>query len=213
MNDVIQGFLLVSIQWKWWWFIHDSLHIPGNLVRGSCWLCTQNSYVNFRLWLTRHPNVNKRVSSPDLLIFRQFHRHILKNRTMLFPTAFISTSGKIGVGLEKQAAIFYISFTRRWIVWYSYFDFFSSAIWRCFQLSGLWNTYLTYQKRHTATYVYVEIYKMLNFPSICSGDWNICAEYDLRGPLPLTGALTLTGTRKPTVRCLITRADYHLWEH
>ena len=27
----------------------------------------------------------------------------------------------------------------------------------------------------TATYVYVEIHKMLNFPSICSGDWNICA--------------------------------------
>ena len=26
-----------------------------------------------------------------------------------------------------------------------------------------------------------EIHKMLNFPSICSGDWNICAEYDLRG--------------------------------
>ena len=38
-------------------------------------------------------------------------------------------------------------------------------------------------------------------------------EYDLRGQLPLTGALTLTGTRKPTVRCLITRPDYSLWEH
>ena len=39
------------------------------------------------------------------------------------------------------------------------------------------------------------------------------AEYDLRGQLPLTGALTLTGTRKPTVRCLITRPHYPLREH
>ena len=38
-------------------------------------------------------------SSPDLLIFSQFHRHSLKNRTMLFPTTFISRSEKIGVGL------------------------------------------------------------------------------------------------------------------
>ena len=53
---------------------------------------------------------------------------------------------------------------------------------------------------------------MLNFPSKCSRDWNICAVYDLRGRLPLTGALTLTGTRKPTVRCLITRPNYPLWE-
>ena len=64
-----------------------------------------------------------------LLIFRQFQRHILKNRTMLFPATFISTSEKIGVGLGKQAS------------------------------------------------------------------------------------LTLMGTRKPTVRCLITRPDYPLWEH
>ena len=97
---------------------------------------------------------------------------------------------KIGVGF-----FFYFSFTRRWVVRYSCFDF--------FQLSGLWNT-LTYQIRRTATYIYVEIRKMLNFPRICSGDWNICAEYDLRGRLPLTGALTVTGTGKPTFRCLIT---------
>ena len=132
---------------------------------------------------------------------------------LLFPTTFISTSEKIGVGLEKQAAIFYFYFTRRWVVRYSCFYFFSSAIWRYFQLSGQWNTYLTYQTRRTATYIYVEIHKMLNFSSICSGDWNICAEYDLWGRLPLTGALTLTGPRKPTVRCLITRPDYLLWEH
>ena len=132
---------------------------------------------------------------------------------MLFPTTFISTSEKIGVGLEKQAAIFCFSFTRRWVVRYSCFDFFSSAVWSYFQLSGLWNTYLPYQIRHTATYIYVEMHKMLNFQSICSGDWNICAKYDLQGQLPLTGALTLIGTRKPTVRCLITRPDYHLWEH
>ena len=187
---------------------------PGNLVRGSHWLCTQNPYANFRLWLTRHTNVNKRVSSPDLLIFRQFHRHILKKSDNAVPNNFhFYAREKIGVGLEKQAAIFHFSFTRRWEVWYSCFDFFSSAIWRCFQLSGLWNTHLTYQIRCIATYIYVEIHKMLNFPSICSGDWNICAEYDLRGRLPLTGALTLMWTRKPTVRCLITRPDYHLWEH
>ena len=84
--------------------------------------------------------------------------------------------------------------------------------WEIYGSTGLWNTYLTYQIRRTATYVYVETHKML-FRSICSGDWNICAEYDLRGWLPLTGALTLTGTKKPTVRCLITRPDYPLWEH
>ena len=127
---------------------------------------------------------------------------------MLFQVTFISTSEKIGVGLEKQATIFYFNFTRRWVVQYSCFEFFHSALWRYFQLSGLWNTNLTYQIRRTATYVYVEIHKRLNFPSICSGNWNICAEYDLQGPLPHTGALTLTGTRKPTVRCLITLPDY-----
>ena len=75
------------------------LSIPGNLVRGSRWLCTQNIYMNFRPWLARHLNVNKRVSS-DLLIFSQFHRLILKNLERLFPTIFIFESGKTGVGLE-----------------------------------------------------------------------------------------------------------------
>ena len=98
--------LLISGQRK---SVVDSHLTPDNLVRGSGWLCTQNPYANFLLWLTRHPNVNKQVNSPDLLIFRQFHRHILKNRTMLFPTTFISTSEKIDVGLEKQVAIFFIS--------------------------------------------------------------------------------------------------------
>ena len=121
-------------------------------------------------------------------IFHPFHRHILKNRTVLFPTTFISTSEKIGMSLEEQAAIFYFSFTWRWVVRFSSFDFFSSAIWRYFQLSGLWNTYLIYQIRCTATYIYDEIHKMLNFPSICSGDWNICAEYDLRGRYPYGGS-------------------------
>ena len=74
---------------------------PGNLVRGSRCLCTKNPYANFRPWLTRHPYVNKRISSPDLLMCRQFHRHNLKNQTMLFPATFITTSEKIGVGLEK----------------------------------------------------------------------------------------------------------------
>ena len=125
---------------------------------------------------------------------------------MLFAATLISMSVKIGVGFEKPAAIFYFNFTRRLVVQYSCFDFFSSAIWRYFQLAGLWNTYLTYQIRRTATSVYVEIHKMLNFPSICSGDWNICAEYDLRDRLPLTGTLTLTRTRKPTQV-----TDYKAW--
>ena len=38
------------------------------------------------------------------MIFSQFHRHILKYGTMLFPTTFISMSEKIGVGLKKQVA-------------------------------------------------------------------------------------------------------------
>ena len=101
-------------------------------------------------------------------------------------------------------------FTWRKVVQYSCFDLFSSAEWRYFQLSGLWNTCLKHQTRRTATYVYVEIQKMLNFPSICSVDWNICAEYDLRGRLPLTETLTLMGTWRPTVRCPITRPDYPL---
>ena len=97
---------------------------PGNLVRGSNWLCTQNLYANFQPWLTRHPNVNKWVSSPDLPIFSKFHRHILKNWRMLFPKTFISALEKIDVGLKKQAANFSFSFTGRRIVWYSCFDFF-----------------------------------------------------------------------------------------
>ena len=97
---------------------------------------------------------------------------------------------------QKQVANFYFHFTRRRVVQYSCFDFFYQCKKRYFQLSGLWNTYLTYQIRRTATNVHFEIHKMLNFPSICSGDWNICAEYDLRGRLSLTWALTLLGTRK-----------------
>ena len=53
---------------------------------------------------------NKRISSPDLLIFSKFHRHILKNLTMLFPKIFISGSEKIGVGLKKQVANFLFQF-------------------------------------------------------------------------------------------------------
>ena len=45
---------------------------------------------------------------PDLLNFSQFHRYtcILKNRTMLFPTTFISVWEMIDVGLKKQVANF-----------------------------------------------------------------------------------------------------------
>ena len=45
------------------------MNTPCNLVRGSRWFCSQNIYANFQPWLTRHQNVNKRVSSPDLFIF------------------------------------------------------------------------------------------------------------------------------------------------
>ena len=117
-------------------------YTPYYLVRGSRWLCTQNLYANFGPWLTRHPNVNKWINSQDLLIFSKFHGHILKNQTMLFRT-FISASEKTGVGLKKQAANFYFNFTQRRVVQYSCFDFFTSAKWRYFQLSWLWNTYLS----------------------------------------------------------------------
>ena len=86
----------------------------------------------------RHPNVNKRVSSPDLLIFSQFHRHIFKNRAMLCPTTFISMSEKIGVGLKKKtAANFYFNFIWRKVVHYSCSDFFPVQNEGIFELSGL----------------------------------------------------------------------------
>ena len=114
----------------------------------------------------------------------------------------------------KNKWLFFISVsTGDGVVRYSCLDFFSSAIWWYFQLFGQWSIYLTYQIRCTATYIYVEIHKMRNFPSICSGDWHICAEYDLGGRRTLKEALSLMGTRTPTIRCLITRPEYHLWEH
>ena len=64
---------------------------PGNLVRGSCWLHTQNLYASFRSWLTRHPNVNKRIHSPDSLFFSKFHRHILNQ----------SAVGAAGLGIRR----------------------------------------------------------------------------------------------------------------
>ena len=53
-------------------------------------------------------SINGLYSSPDLLTFSQFHRHILKNWTTLFSTTFISASDKMGMGLKNQAAIFFI---------------------------------------------------------------------------------------------------------
>ena len=67
---------------------------------------------------------------------------------------------------------FLFNFTRRRSLILLFWFFFRCKM-RYFQLSGLCYTYLTYQIRHTATYIYVEIHKMLNFSSICSGDWNI----------------------------------------
>ena len=168
-------------------------YTPGNLVSGSRWLCTQNLYVNFRPWLMRHPNVNKRVSSPDLLTFRPISWTYFEK----IGQCYFST-------LEKQAANFYFNFTGGIPV----FTFFSKAKWRYFQLFGLWTTYLTYQTRRTATFVYVEIHKMLNFPRIHSGDWNICAEYDLRGWLitPYVG-IKPYGDKKAS--CQV--SDYKAW--
>ena len=60
----------------------------GFLVRDSRWLCTQNLYGNFRPRLTRHLHVNKRIISPDLMIFSQFHKHILKSQTNAIPKDF-----------------------------------------------------------------------------------------------------------------------------
>ena len=151
---------------------------PGNLVRSSRRFCTHNLYANFRPLLTRSPNVNKRVSSPGLLNFSQFHRHIWKNPTMLFPTTFISASEKIGVFKKKKkkkkkikkAANFSFNFTRRWgSSIFLFWPFFQrkkkkkvfSAIWAMKYLFTV-----IYQIRRTATYVYVEIHKMLNFASI-----------------------------------------------
>ena len=81
--------------------------------------------------------MSTKVSSPDLLIFSQFHGHILINQTMLFPTTFISAQEKIGVGLEKHALIFNLmSPVEGWsdIPVLTYFPVQSG---RCFQLSGL----------------------------------------------------------------------------
>ena len=55
-------------------------------------------------------NIHMSTNGQVLLISHQFHRHILKNRTMVFPTTFISTSEKVGVGLEKQVAVFLFQF-------------------------------------------------------------------------------------------------------
>ena len=104
---------------------------------------------------------------------------------MLLPTTFISASEKIGVGLKKkQVANFYFNFTRRKVLRYScfvFFSFFFQCKMRVF--SSIWTMkYLTFQIRCTATYVNVEIHKMLNFPKICSIYWNICA--DLQSRLP-----------------------------
>ena len=124
------------------------------LVSGSRWLCTQNLYGNFQPWLTRHPNVNKWISSPDLCNFRQFHRHILKNRTMLFTATFISASEKIEVGLKKnkRLILFCLMSRREGLSDIPVLTFFFPHVkWRYFQLhvSGLWNTvdsrYLDFQ--------------------------------------------------------------------
>ena len=118
----------------------------------------------------RHPNVNKWVSFPVLLIFHQFHRHILKNQTVLFPTTFISTPEKIGVGLKKQVAIFYFSFNRRW----GSPVFLSRLLFQCNMMvfSAIWPMKYLFNisdKMHCNLHL-LEIHKMLNFPSICSGD-------------------------------------------
>ena len=48
---------------------------------------------------------------------------------------------------------------------------------------------------------------MFNFLSICSGNWNICAEHDLRCRLPLTGGINPYGDKK--ANCQV--SDYKAW--
>ena len=48
---------------------------------------------------------------------------------------------------------------------------------------------------------------MLNFPSFCSGDWNICAKYDLWGRLPLTGGINPYKDKKANYQV----SDYKAW--
>ena len=125
---------------------------------------------------------------------------------MLFPTTFIFTSEKIGVGLEKQAAIFYFSFSRRWVFRYSCFDFFFNAIWGYFQLSGLWNTYLTYQIRRSATYIYVEIHKILNFRAFVPGTEIFVPKMTYEADFPF-GGINPYRDKKPN--CQV--SDYKAW--
>ena len=87
---------------------------------------------------------------------------------MLFLTTFNSASQNIGVGLEKQAADFYFDFTQRRVVRYSCFDFFPAQNEGIFWAMKYLIISKISNKSPSATYVYVEIHKMLNFPSICS---------------------------------------------
>ena len=87
---VLKFRLIIS---KFWHEISWMEFTPGNLIRGSRWLNvrTQNLYANLRPWLTRHPNVNKRMHSPDLFIFSKFHGRILNQ----------SAVGAGGLGIRK----------------------------------------------------------------------------------------------------------------
>ena len=184
---------------------------PGILVRGSRWLCTQNLYANFRPWLTRHANVNKRVSSPDLLIFSQFHRHILKDQTMLFPTTFISASEKIGVWASKsKLQIFdYISpgqgksdipvstfFQCKMTV--------CSAIWAMKYLFNISNKMYCNLRLRWNT-------QDANYPKHLFGGLKYLCRIWLTKSISPYGGINPYGD-KPTVRCMITRPNYLLWE-
>ena len=75
---------------------------------------------------------------------------ILKNLAVLFATIYIPASVKIGVKINRQVSDFKFNFSRRKVVRDCCFDLFSSADWRHFQLSGLYNTYSTCQVRRNA---------------------------------------------------------------
>ena len=67
------------------------------------------------------------MNSSDLLTFRHYYRHILKNLAVLFATVLISASLKIGVDMNRQVANSKFNYSRRKAVRHCFFDLSSSA--------------------------------------------------------------------------------------
>ena len=83
--------------------------------------------------------------------------------------------------------------------------FFTSAKWRYCQLSWLWNTYLTYQIRRSATHVHFEIHKQLNFPKhLFQGLKYLCQIWLMRPTTPY-GSIYPYGDKK----ACISQSDFY----